>query len=80
MSEPLSLSERAAHIAELDASLSAPPQHSHRPPTSVQKSGARYPKAAEIARLLNQASPLGLRRLRVSKYYRLALERERSRR
>lgn len=68
MSEPLSASERAALIAELDAARLATPPESNLP-------------SAEYAGLVAQALALGLGRFRVSEHdHRLALERERSRR
>jgi diaminopimelate decarboxylase len=70
MSEPLSASERAALIGELDAALAAPAPESNVP----------YLSTAESARLVARALALGLGRFRVSEHdHRLALERERPR-
>ena len=66
MSEPLSLTERAALIAELDARIACPPPHPDLPPTPAPGSNVAYLPAAENAQLVAQALALGLGRFRPS--------------
>ncbi|WP_040349807.1 hypothetical protein [Brevundimonas sp. BAL3] len=76
MSNPLSLSERQALIAELDAAIANPPPNPGLPLTPAPGSNVAYLSAPENARLVDAAHALGLGRFRVSKHdHRMATER-----